>query len=483
MISRTPILAAALTGIPVISVNLFVAHSTWAEPVTENEALAVADLWYSMELNSPHAKLPRDQRQNRASARSIHRLSYLTASQAVVDAVSPDEDVHAYIVTYDPSGFVVVTGDDRLEPVIAFDVTSQPSLDDVEQNFFLYFLRRRVPLDLECLTHPEARGEPSVSHPNWTRVRRKLQERFDPYTTTFEAQEGAVYVKWDTALWSQGNPYNRTVVAQNGNIPGIPTGCVATAMAIKMRFHEWPQRGSGGHSYRDSWGVVQGYHLVDYSSQTYDWEAMPVTSLTGDTPPVADLMYHCGVGVNMNYEFDGSAASLSSAADAMNTYFGYRGSTLRTIDHEEPAAESIRGGLPVYMGGDGHAVLATGYRTTMSPYFYINTGWNGRCNAWYSLSAFPVDIDDGMCVTGVVARSVPYSQPGNYIYVDGQGGLFEFGMIRLPFETIAQGIYAVPSGGHLWLKSGTYSGEAATVFVIDKPMRIASHQGNARIER
>lgn len=58
--------------------------------------------------------------------------------------------------------------------------------------------------------------------------------------------------------WDQCAPYNNLIPQHNGNTPY--TGCVATAMAQIMRYHEWPDMGEG---------AIQWTCSRDYTSRPY----------------------------------------------------------------------------------------------------------------------------------------------------------------------------------------------------------------------
>ena len=58
--------------------------------------------------------------------------------------------------------------------------------------------------------------------------------------------------------------------------------------------------------------------------------------------------------------------------------------------------------------------------------------------------------------------------------------IFEFGTFGLPFDTLAEGIAAVPPGGVIRIKSG--SSDMETPVIIGKPMVIESFDGSAVVE-
>ena len=91
-----------------------------------------------------------------------------------------------------------------------------------------------------------------------------------------------------------------------------------------MKYYNYPERGQGYKGYD-----IGGKHVnVIFGQKPYEWEAMrDVYGRSGYTDAeanaVAELMFHCGVSVDMNYSEDGSGAMSNDAAIAMNDVFGY----------------------------------------------------------------------------------------------------------------------------------------------------------------
>ena len=433
---------------------------------SEEDAIAIADLWYASELNSEHTGLDQAETTARLGAVAQREVLYLVSKEDLAENPPDDGEVLAYVVKYKPSGFVVVSGDDRTEPVIAFGVESEFHWEHPGPNFLRYFLGKTMVDRRNHVSTQVAAGVAMEVHPNWAALRSQKAASPGLATVSLSAAEETILVEWETADWDQGSFYNDLVVARNGNTAGIPTGCTATAMAIKMRFHEWPGTGNGTHTYTDSWDSVRFSHTANFGAHTYNWANMPTADLTGPNADVAALMYHCGVAVNMNYEVGGSGAWPS--ASEMNTHFRYRGTTQRTSGHEAPMIASVRGGLPVVLSSSSHTVVADGYRNSPSPYFHLNIGhgWGG---AWYDLNQIP-------STDPTIDRSYPYSCPSDYIYVDASWTGAENGNLQTPYNTLSEGVSAVPSAGCLWLKSGSY-----LPMTVSKAMTITSYEGTATI--
>jgi hypothetical protein len=446
--------------------GLFCGNGSGA-PVNPAEAIAVADTWYAMELNSGYLKITEAEKTDRFAKMGNCQVLYMVSKDDLADVYPANQTVLAYIVKYEPDGFVVVSGDDRLEPIMVCSAESKFRWDHPERNFLRYYLGKVMPALWNHM--------PAQIHKNWSLLRGKLSE--SRTAVTYDDIGRAVYVLWKTAFWDQFGYYNDTCQAHNGG-NNVPTGCVATAMAIKMRFHSWPPTGNSAHSYSDTLGSIKYSHNVTYNGQTYNWANMPDTCLTSANSDVARIMYHSGVAVDMNYELEGSGAYTTLVDNALNSYFRYRG-TLSIYDdtlmstHVAGMRTSIIGKLPVQIGGSKHSVVVDGYRDDIGDQWHMNLGWSGFMNGWYRLDSLPWDTTGH----GVIDVSIPYGQPNNWIYIDRTWSGAEDGRIYLPFNTLSEGEAASINAGELMIKTGTYTGTGNVPITFDNAVAVRAYAG------
>ncbi len=443
--------------------------TAFSRPVSPGEATAIADLWYAMELNSGYLKIAETERADKLAGIGSRQVMYLVSKDELLAEFPQGRQVLAYVVTYNAGGFVVVSGDDRIEPLMVCSAVSRFWWDEPKLNFLRYYLGTAMPALWSNM--------PAQTHRNWSLLRSKLAESKD--RVTYDNMGKAVYVLWSTAFWHQWNFYNDTCQAHNNN-NYVPTGCVATAMAIKMRFHGWPLTGNGSHDYSDTLGGIQYDHSVNIGAQSYNWTAMPTETLAAANAGVARIMYHAGVSVDMDYELDASSAYTEDAGPALNSHFRYRG-TLGIYDttgpgaHEPRMQTSIIGKLPVQIGGSGHSVVTDGYRDDIANRWHINCGWHGRNNGWYRLDSLPWSGG------GVITKSCPYGQPNNWIYVNGGWTGTEDGRIAYPYNTLSEGEAATINQGELLIRTGTYTGTSNVPITFDNAVAIRAYAGDVVI--
>jgi len=441
-----------------------------AAPVGEQEAVAAADFWFRAEVAAAHTKLAEADKIAAVKQMAARRVQYIVDQDILAD-VAPKGQVWAYLVSYQPAGFVVVSADDRIEPIIAFSAINNFVWDVPFETAGKVLVGRTLNSRLNNIQRQAADGAVVAVHPLWDDLRAVLNGD-SRETSAYREIQDTDLILLDTAVWGQGGAYNDLVVANNGGTE-VPTGCTATAMAILMRYFMWPWTGVGSESYTDNEGTVQYSHSANFGATYYNYNNMPTGNITSANNDVATLMYHCGVAVHMDYEPPGSGAWLTLSA--MHDHFRFHGMVDRRSDHEAPMIESVKAQVPVILSTSKHTVVCDGHRTSPSPYFHINAGWGGGSTGWYSMSTLPGS-------DGTVDRSYPYSTPNTYIYVDISNTGTENGTLRYPWDTVNEGVSDVPSGGQLWIKGGYYSGATPGAPVnTNKAMLIQAYEGTVTI--
>lgn len=278
------------------------------------------------------------------------------------------------------NGFIVVAGDSNTNPIIAYSFESSIDMSNMAD-------ATRDILDGWCKQINAARKE---EIPLST-----------PRSTTRSGDE----LLYETALWNQGEPYNREAPIYEGY--HCVTGCVATAMSIVCYYHKWPTSGVGTtpeYSYYDGFGTLRTVP-ANTLGRTYDYDNMLLdynngyTATQGDA--VAALMKDMGTSVEMMYLSNTSGESGAfdiNVIRALTTYFGYSKSARMTrrdsYDIEEwnnIMKANLRDYGPMYYSGGngvgGHAFVVDGYKA--DDYFHFNFGWGGGSNGWYLIPNTP----------------------------------------------------------------------------------------------
>lgn len=196
--------------------------------------------------------------------------------------------------------------------------------------------------------------------------------------------------------WGQGRPYNLKIGYNY-------TGCVATAIAQVMNFHQWPLQGQGENKY---WvGFYGEKREANFAESHYDWANMIPDYKTFHEPTeqqkdaVALLMRDCGYAVNMQYTPYSSASTGLSALQALQNHFQYNAVMVsKALEGIEFFVKMIKkelvNGFPLYIegmpksGNSGHAWVLDG--VDKNGLFHMNFGWDGQSDGYYSLTALSV---------------------------------------------------------------------------------------------
>ncbi|MDE6611955.1 MAG: thiol protease/hemagglutinin PrtT [Muribaculaceae bacterium] len=194
--------------------------------------------------------------------------------------------------------------------------------------------------------------------------------------------------------WNQDAPYNN--MCPTVGVERSMTGCAATALAQVMKYHNWPQQGKGSNSY--SWNGTT--ISLDFSRVSFDWQNMldryGSSATSAQQQAVAQLMYACGVSIDMDYSPSSSGATDVVIPAAMVNYFNYDAG-IRYYSHDYYGIDEWNDLIysqlseygPVQYSGQsndgGHSFVCDGYSN--DGYFHINWGWGGMSDGYFLLTA------------------------------------------------------------------------------------------------
>lgn len=195
--------------------------------------------------------------------------------------------------------------------------------------------------------------------------------------------------------WGQGEPFNLECPEYNGE--RCLSGCVATAMAQVMKYHNWPQQGKGELTYRAEKISTEIY--TDFSQYTFDWENMlgdySASSATElQRKAVAHLLRGLGGSVRMNYFPTASGADINDATQALLKYWDYsddiryiRRSWFTLRDWSQLLYDALKNYGPILYGGfsvsSAHAFVCDGYDG--EGLFHFNWGWDGKADGYFAI--------------------------------------------------------------------------------------------------
>lgn len=189
-------------------------------------------------------------------------------------------------------------------------------------------------------------------------------------------------------MWDQSAPFSDLCPE------GTPVGCVATAMAQVLYFYRYPEHGFGTDTYTNH-GIT---HTVDFGNTYYQWDQMydyySSRRTAEQNHAVAELSYHCGVAVHMDYAAGGSGAWTERIPAKLHEHFGYNSkavsvgrSSFSYDEWSELLVTELLAGRPVIFAGTssdvGHCFVIDGINE--EGLFHVNWGWSGYYNGYFDI--------------------------------------------------------------------------------------------------
>lgn len=328
-----------------------------------------------------------------------------------------------------PRGHVVVPTLKELAPIKVY--SEEHDIDVAQQGGVPQLLRDvlRVRFDLfvdACGTLDAA--PPDGERALFGRARRRQWERLLVDSERFAENLAAGVLAAPTGAgplletaWHQGAPYNDR--CPDGDGGRCYVGCVATAAAQIMNYHEWPAFGVAAHTHKwagdtSCGGSTPPKTLTANLWDAYDWANMPNTCDGGcssaEEKALAELCYEVGVAFKMDYGACGSGAYEWDAMLALERLFCY--DHVMSIDDRgwfmtpsHTRAEwynmikaQINADRPIMYSFQctdpppawGHQIVCDGWQVAgADSQYHMNYGWADEYTGWYSLDDLEYSTD------------------------------------------------------------------------------------------
>lgn len=350
-----------------------------------------------------------------------------------------------YVLVASNGSHVIVSGDDRMTPVLGY---SDKGFDKDNINVALKDL-----LSIYCTIYDniQLKGGSMAQAPQ-------------SYSTRgFPASVSSLLAGTE---WNQLEPYNNMCpILDNGK--RAYTGCVATATAMVMHYHKYPQRGTGK-------GIGK-YNEISLDSLPFTWDKMQKKYKGTTDPPenqaaVAWLMRAVSASIATQYDYTGAGSSDRLAAWALSENFGYDKGLVSIRRPEKTLAQwteiikaELAASRPVIYSGiksgfaDGHCFVLDGYDS--NGLFSVNWGWGGVGNGFYAITALDGYVTGESAIIGI-------QSPANLPYVS-KFKRTSSGLNITPTTLDRDGVFSLPSGWGYNNRGDTFSGEIALVLFKD----------------
>ncbi|ALJ03809.1 hypothetical protein APS56_00975 [Pseudalgibacter alginicilyticus] len=203
-------------------------------------------------------------------------------------------------------------------------------------------------------------------------------------------------------------------------------GCVAISLSQILYYYKWPLKGVGSNVFSDNFNGTLRRHASFFENIEYDWSNMldeyqGKASTDVQQKAVGELFYSAACALEMDFEPTGSTSNLNKTPFVYQNFFRY-------ASHYESVTwgafwtrlkENVLAGYPVPIAisatrtGDGHVVVANGYREVGGvPQYYLNWGWynDNNINGWYNIQGWTSASGGYNTVDGAVFDIMPNPQ-------------------------------------------------------------------------
>jgi len=320
-----------------------------------------------------------------------------------IDSLVYEDSADLFFINLDKGGWILLPGDKKLSPVLAFSYegrfSEEEEGDNPAFNNWIHSYAAQVKEVREIKGLPVHEGWGKDYHGDKGTWERPVN--VDPLIK---------------ANWGQGSGWNRFCPVDSlGPNNHTWVGCVAVAMAQALSVYMQPDTGTGRIKYnRQDYGIIE----ANFSETAYKWDLMSFNTADDYN---ARLLYHCAVSVYMNFGPDGSSAQTSNTRYAMEDYFKmskesiYLGRGNNEDIWVQKVTDNLLAGQPVIYSGNadngkaGHAFNVDGVKE--GRYFHINWGWAGSRNGYFLINDFRPGSSDFSKNHAAVFDIQPYYYP------------------------------------------------------------------------
>jgi hypothetical protein len=287
-----------------------------------------------------------------------------------------------HLVHLSPSGFIVISNDTNLQPIVAYSLNQNWPSDTSHVLYKIVTTDLSNQLD-QLSTLPV--NTTTANAEKW-----QIGFALVDSNSTFEQwpPDGTTSTGgWLETTWHQKHPFNNFCPIDPGDNKRTLVGCIATTMAQVVNYHQ--SLGTLYFDNEDFYKTLSKNIFVDADSTKYDFPGF--NGLNGYLSELAEKYYNgqnlnendiaalnfaCGILVEMNYRSDVSVAILQDVAVALKNKLEYQSADFM-LDKDnrfyDVVIENMMNGLPAPLAISAHAIGADGYNT--EGFFHLNFGW------------------------------------------------------------------------------------------------------------
>ncbi|MFC1898617.1 C10 family peptidase [Candidatus Cloacimonadota bacterium] len=340
----------------------------------------------------------------------------------VVEFKNDNKETVAYIANLDPDGFIALSVDTDIQPIISYSFINDLDFDNHSNNILYHMLLKDMNGRIELMNSGVL---PYVDDNNllWTNYINQDTTYFNQRPETYWPPQSHQYPTggWLQTAWWQTGIYNNFCPIDPATNNRSKAGCVAIAIAQILNYHEY----IGNKIWSDADDYLSELTtpniLIDDNYNDYDFPSFPALNnylnvvrsnyLTGNITDedISAVCFVAGVACEMQYSFGVSGIYYSDYSDVILDKFDYYTAKYEFnipsvyIENLIPNMKNAQPAIINIENDDtGHSIVCDGYAVIERvDYFHLNFGW-GYTNpgggitpttAWYDLPDFPFNYD------------------------------------------------------------------------------------------
>lgn len=332
-----------------------------------------------------------------------------------------------YIAQLKPTGFIIITSDLSLPPILSYSFTSNVDTHSKEYSMFTNFIKTDI---LSRLQKLQSFGPADNYIDEWQLL---LNNKNIEPSLSFEQWPPAGYSTtegWIETRWHQKSPFNNLCPIDLSSGHRSLAGCPAVAMGQILNYHQT----LNDVSFNDTDDYIHNYgqyFQIDDEHETYGFPSFSELNNYLNTVQIhftqnadltdtdkAALIFACGTAAKQVYTPQVSGTFGVSQAFEAYQKFNCEESVLLTSEDEDiynRIIQNIKTGLPVHFAivdetiTTGHNLIIDGYNT--NDYYHLNFGWDGAYDGWYDIpDELPYELN---YIEGVIVDILPPTGAAN----------------------------------------------------------------------
>ena len=309
-----------------------------------------------------------------------------------------------YVISRDGGGWVIIAGDDNVQPILGISETGSFATDGMPENVKWWMTLIKEYVRATRSQSPE--------------IRRQWSKLTDTKSAVPQELISEEFLDSRTPKWQQSEPFNLKAPTLEHQADQAIAGCLPIAMAEILTWFGYPVQGTGDlasysyNYYGDDHSGPYRHTITGYTLSTvYDWASIqPLTTVTACRRAsdevkdnLAQLVYDCGVMLGAKFKSNkggGTTASDARVIKEFGEHMGYNKAARLELASDYSPSDWIYmlkaqvtnhpvlycGIAPIEGGNDSsHAYVVDGFANNNGEVvFHFNFGWNGFCDGYYS---------------------------------------------------------------------------------------------------